>query len=99
MGSIEIASIPRVQDFTAIKHQEDNKAALAQMNMNQQSGKEIQNRSKQVGQTQETAWQQKKFDAKEKGSNEYGGDGGKRRGGKAMAQVVVKGQQGFDVKI
>lgn len=99
MGTIEIASIPRVQDFTTIKHQEDNRAALAQMNMNQQSGKEIQDRSKQVNQTQEAVWHQKKFDAKEKGGNEYSGDGGKRRGSKQVAQVVVKGQQGFDVKI
>lgn len=99
MGSIEIASIPRVQDFTTIKHQEDTRAALAQMNMNQQSGKEIQKNSQQVNQTQEVMWQQKKFDAKEKGSNEYSGDGGKKRGGKPTAQVVVKGQQGFDIKI
>ncbi len=99
MSSIEIAAIPRVQDFTTIKHQEDNKAALAQMNLSNQSDKEIQNRAGQVSQTQEAMWQQKKFDAREKGSNEYSGDGGKRRGSKPTAQVVVKGQQGFDVKI
>lgn len=99
MASIEIAAIPRVQDFTTIKQQEDNKAALAQMNLSNQSDKEIQNRAGQVSQTQEVIWQQKKFDAKEKGSNEYKGEGGKRRNAKPTAQVVVKGQQGFDVKI
>lgn len=99
MGSIEIAAIPRVQDFTTIKHQEDSRAALAQMNLSQQNDKEIQNRAGQVSQSQETLWQQKKFDAREKGNNEYSGDGGKRRGTKPTAQVVVKGQQGFDVKI
>ncbi len=99
MGSIEIAAIPRVQDFTTIKHQEDMKAALAQMNLNNQSDKEIQNRAGQVSQTQEAIWQQKKFDAKEKGSNEYKGNGGKKHANKPTAQVVVKGRQGFDVKI
>lgn len=99
MASMEIATIARTQDFTAIKHNEDNRAALAQINMNHQNDKEIQNRARQVVQAEETMWQQKKFDAKDKGSNEYNGDGGKRRQGKPTAQVVVKGQQGFDVKI
>ncbi len=99
MGSIEIAAIPRVQDFTTIKHQEDMKAALAQTNLSNQSDKEIQNRAAQVSQTQEAIWQQKKFDAKEKGSNEYKGDGSKKNAKKPTAQVVVKGQKGFDVKI
>ncbi len=99
MASLEIATIARTQDFTSIKQFEDNRAALAQMNMQQQNGKEIQNRANQVLQTQETQWQQKRFDAKEKGSNEYAGDGGKGRQKKKVEQVVVKGQQGFDVKI
>lgn len=99
MGSIGIATIPRVQDFTIIKQQEDNRAALVQTNLNNQNTKEIQNRATQVNETQEALWQQKKFDAREKGSNEYSGDGGKRRQSKPTAQVVVKGQQGFDMKI
>ncbi len=99
MSSIGIVSIPRVQDFTTIKQQEDNRAALAQTNLNNQNTKEIQNRAEQVTQMQETQWQQKKFDAREKGSNEYTGDGGKRRQSKQTAKVVVKGQQGFDMKI
>ena len=69
------------------------------MNMHQQSGKEIQNRAKQVLQTEETQWQQKRFDAKEKGSNEYAGNGGKGRRRQPTEQVVVKKQQGFDVKV
>lgn len=99
MASIDIAAIARTQDFTTIKQFEDNRAALAQMNMNQQSGKEIQNRAKQVVHTEETQWQQKRFDAKEKSDNEYAGDGGKKRKNKPVDQVVVKRQQGFDVKI
>ena len=99
MASMEIATIARTQDFSTIKQFEDNRAALAQMNMHQQSGKEIQNRAKQVLQTEETQWQQKRFDAKEKGSNEYTGNGGKERRKQPTEQVVVKKQQGFDVKV
>lgn len=99
MASMEIATIARTQDFSTIKQFEDNRAALAQMNMHQQSGKEIQNRAKQVLQTDETQWQQKRFDSREKGSNEYAGDGGKGRRKQPTEQVVVKKQQGFDVKV
>lgn len=99
MASMEIATIARTQDFSTIKQFEDNRAALMQMNMHQQSGKEIQNRAKQVLQTEESQWQQKRFDAKEKGSNEYAGDGGKGRRKQPIEQVVIKKQQGFDVKI
>ncbi len=99
MASLEIATIARTQDFTTIKHHEDTRAAMAQMNMNQQNSKEIQNRASQVNQAQDVQWQQKRFDAKEKGGNEYSGDGGKGRNKKKIEKVVQKGQQGFDVKI
>ncbi len=99
MASMEIATIARTQDFSTIKQFEDNRAALAQMNMHQQSGKEIQNRAKQVLQTEEAQWQQKRFDARDKGNNEYAGDGGKGRRRQPTEQVVVKKQQGFDVKV
>lgn len=99
MASLDIAAMARTQDFSTIKQFEDNKAALAQMNMLHQSGKEIQNRAKQVSNTEETQWQNKRFDAKDKGDNQYAGDGGKNRRGKQIEKVVKKGQQGFDVKI
>lgn len=99
MASLDIAAIARTQDFSTLKHFEDNKAAMAQMSMHQQSGKEIQNRAKQVVNTEETQWQNKRFDAKEKGDNEYAGDGGKKRREKQTERVVKKGQRGFDVKI
>lgn len=99
MASMDIAAIARTQDFTTIKQFEDNRAALAQMNMHQQSGKEIQNRAKQVVHAEETQWQQKRFDAKDKSDNEYAGDGGRKRQKKTVEQVVVKRQQGFDIKV
>lgn len=104
MGSIEIAAITRVQDFTTIKQNEDNRGAIMQTTMNHQSEKDIQTRASQVVQKEEADWQQKKFDAKDKGSNEYSNDSnhgsrGKKRQDRVIEQVVIKGQQGFDIKI
>lgn len=97
MGTINIVTMTRTQDFTAIKQNEDNKAAMTQMTMGQQEDKAIKQRSQKVVQKEETQWHQRKFDAKEKGDNQYSGDGGKKR--RETGQVVVKGQQGFDVKV
>lgn len=97
LGSINIVTMTRSQDFTAIKQNEDNRAAMTQMTMSQQEDKAIKQRSQQVVQKEETQWHQRKFDAKEKGDNQYAGDGGKKR--RQADQVVVKGQQSFDVKI
>lgn len=100
MGPINIVSMARSQDYTVIKQNEDNKAATMQMTMGEQEDKALKQRAKQVLETEETKWQQKKFDAKEKGDNQYSSDGGKNR--KKTEQVVVKGQpqpKGFDVKI
>ena len=94
---INIVTMTRSQDFTTIKQNEDNRAAMTQMNMSQQEDKTIRQRSQQVVQKEETQWHQRKFDAKEKGDNQYDGDGGKKR--RQTDQVVVKGQQGFDVKV
>ncbi len=101
MGSINIVTMTRSQDFSVIKQNEDNKGALTQMNLVNQEDKEIKQRSQQVVQKEETQWHQKKFDAKEHGDNQYAGDGGKyRKNNKPVEQVIVKGQQGgFDVKI
>jgi len=102
MGSINIVTMTRSQDFTVIKQNEDNKGALTQMNLVRQEDKEVKQRSQQVVQKEETQWHQRKFDAKDQGDNQYAGDGGRyRKNGKQVEQVIVKtGQQGgFDVKI
>lgn len=99
INPINIVTMARTQDFTAIKHNEDNKAAMMQLTTTQQEDKAQKLRAGQVLQKEEVNWQQKKFDAKEKGDNEYGGDGGKKRSLKQKDKVVKKGQQGFDIKI
>lgn len=100
-GSIEIVSLTRTQDYSAIKQNEDNKGLINQTIFGQQMEKKTEQLTREVHSSDNSDWQNKKFDAREKGSNEYTGDGGKKRRGTEDKQdkVTVKGHQGFDVKI
>lgn len=97
MGVINVVNMARSPEYTTIKQNEDNKAAMTQMTMGQQEDKAVKQRARQVVNKEETSWHQRKFDAKEQGDNQYSGDGGRNR--KPADKVVVKGQQGFDVKV
>jgi len=99
INPINIATMARTQDFSTIKQNEDNRATMTQMTMSMQEDKKAKIRSGQVVKKEETRWHQKKFDAREKGDNEYSGDGGKNRQAKQISQVVPKKSEGFDVKI
>lgn len=99
INPINIATVARTQDFSTIKHNEDNRSAMTQISMGQQEDKNLKLRSQQVVKKEETKWQQKKFDAKEKGDNQYGGDGGKKRSRNQNEQRINKVHQGFDMKI
>lgn len=62
--------------------------------------KKEQQRAKQVVNADETIFKENRFDAKEKGRNEYSGDGGKhRKKFKGDGKVVAKSVGGFDIKI
>lgn len=99
-GSIEITTITRAQDYTTIKHNEDNKGFTDQMNIGQHMQKDAQQRAKEVRSSDNSEWHNRKFDAKEKGDNEYSGDGGrKKKHEQKKEQVVVNGRQSFDIKI
>ena len=100
-GSIEIVTLTRTQDYTPIKQQEDNKGFVSQMNSSIQMEKKTEQINREVHSSDNTEWHNKKFDSSEKGSNEYSGDGGKRRRGQQekKEQVFVKGHQSFDMKI
>lgn len=99
-GSIELGTIARAQDYTTMKHNEDNKVFVEQSNLGIQQHKNAEQKIHQVNTGDDTRWQNKKFDAKEKGDNEYSGDGGKKRKKeKSHERMVVKGHQGFDMKI
>ena len=99
-GSIEIVSLTRTQDYTTIKHNEDNKGLVNQANIGQQIQKDTEQRAKEVRSGDNAEWHERKFDAKDKGDNEYSGDGGQRRKREEKTeQVIVNGHRSFDIKI
>lgn len=106
-GSIELTTISRAQDYTTIKHNEDNKVNVDQANFSQQFQKTTEQNIREVHSSDNTQWHDQKPDAKEKGNGKYAGDGGRRRK-KTAAQsqaaatqghVAVKGRGSFDMKI
>lgn len=95
-------SVSRMQDVSAIKHNEDAKGMIDQTNFQNTFHKEIDAKVNQVHHSDDIENRQQKHDAKEKGKNQYAGDGGKKRQlqKKPMdGKVVVKSQSGFDMKV
>jgi len=108
LGAIELAAISRSQDYTTIKHNEDNKGMIDQANFGDQVQKAAQQQTREVQGSEDMRWQESRPDAKEKGNGQYGGDGGSRRkkgvsekekAGRPRERMVVKGRGGFDFKI
>ena len=80
----------RTQDFTAVKHQEDNRNIVAQSAFRNQAEKKIQNKAERVQDAQKSETNRQKKDARDKGSNAYAGDGGQKR--KRTDQVPPEGR-------
>lgn len=104
IGPIELqGTIARTQDFSTLKQNEDQKGLIDQSNFQNQFSKELNNRPHQVNHQDNADYHNRKFDAKEKGDNQYSGNGGKNRNRKKPEEdgkvLVKKSQQGFDVKI
>lgn len=101
MGAIELGTVVRSQDYTTIKQNEDNKSVAQQNVLVQDRQKEDTQKTRQVNQGDETQWQQKKFDARDKGNSSYEGDGGSKRKKEKEpdGKVILKGRSGFDIKI
>lgn len=99
----QYGTIGRTQDYSIIKQQEDTKATNEQANIQIQVEKQADQKLNQVRSADNAQLNEKKFDAKEKGSNEYAGDGGQRRkntpDGKSDGKVILKSTQSFDMKI
>ena len=55
-GSLEIASIPRTQDYSVMKQNEDNKGAFQQMTLGQQSQKQSEKLTKEVHSSDNADW-------------------------------------------
>lgn len=92
-----------MMDFASVKHNEDNKVFVDQTNITGQVNKQVENRLNTVQKGDDTSNEQKKFDAREKGSNEYAGDGGRKKEKKetgAEERVIFKGAtSSFDIRI
>ncbi len=102
IGFVEMqGQITRAQDFTTVKHNEDTKGLVDQTNFGQQMTKQVEKQTQRVNEKNRLENHQKKFDAKEKGSNEYHGDGGRSRK-KAKkdpdGKVLLKGVSTFDIQ-
>lgn len=94
--------LTRAQDFTSIKHNEDNKGVVDQSNFQHQFNQTVETRVRQVHQGDKTENEGKRFDAKDKGNGHYDGDGGQNRRKEEKdkdGRVVVKGRSSFDIKI
>lgn len=100
-GAIEFTTISRSQDYSAIKQNEDNKGMVDQGHIVDHVQKTTEQRSQEVQSSDNAQWREQKSDAREKGSNEYSGDGGRRRNKneKPKERMVIKSPGGFDMKI
>lgn len=102
IGQVELNSaMTRIQDFTTIKHNEDQRGMVQQNQIQQQFSKQLDTHIRHVAKSEQSEYQNKKFDAKEKGSNQYSGDGGKHRkkDQSSDGKYFKRSETGFDVKI
>ena len=73
---------------------------VSMTNFSQQMDKQTEQMTKQVTGSDQADWYNQKQDAKEKGKNEYRGDGGrKRKKQDAPDRATRKDRGGFDIKI
>lgn len=95
--------IQRANDVGAVKHQEDSKPMVDQQNIQAHMKNEQMKHLKQVRHADDSENHKKKYDAKEKGNNEYQGQGQqkkKKRSNEKDGSVVLKaGNSYFDMKI
>ena len=99
---VDIGMVQRMNDVSQIKHNENSKPAIDQNNMLNSFNKETMAKAEQVVKKDSTDNNQKKFDASEKGSNNYNGNSSKNKDKdkeEVEGKVVVKGHEGFDVTI
>lgn len=103
LGPIELnVTVTRVQDYTTIKHNEDIRPNIQQMDLSQSNIKEANHKASFVEKKDEVNSDQKKQDAREQGKNKYMGDGGKNRPGAKVPKegtVIKKEKGGFDFRV
>ncbi len=97
--------IQNTQDVSAIRHQENQRPAIEQQNIHIREQQKEQSQAQEVHKKDNADNEQKKFDAKEKGSNEYRDQRGKNKkekkenlpDGSVKVKMTMSG--GFDIKI
>ncbi|WP_035767097.1 hypothetical protein [Butyrivibrio sp. NC2002] len=73
-------SVARTGDFSQLKQNEDNKVVTDQNAFQTEFKKEVDQKTNSVNHKENVDQQKEKHDAKEKGKNEYHGNGGSKRG-------------------
>ena len=93
--------VQRSQDISTVKQNEDNKSMLQQQNVQTQFAKDTVHHMQQVTHANDSDNPKKKFDAREKGRNEYEDRRNKKKRAeeKNSGKVSVKTTGGFDMKI
>lgn len=94
--------IQRTQDVSMLKQQEDSRPMVEQQQIQSEMKQQESKLLKQVKHADDADEHQKKYDAKEKGSNEYEGRKKKKKGPKEKGggKVVLRQESGhFDMKI
>lgn len=105
IGPMQLNGImTRTQDFTAIKQNEDMKPMMDQSVFQHAMEKTVEKKVTQVRESDEADNYQRRHDAKEKGRNEYQGDGGKRRRQgqtdfSSDGKVIRKGTSHFECSV
>ena len=95
-------SVSRMQDVSAIKHNEDIKGMVDQTNFQNTFHREVDSKVNQVHQSDDVDNRQQKHDAKEKGKNEYYSVKVKKKrkaNDSEEGTVAIKSTGSFDVKI
>lgn len=90
----------RNQDVATVAHKENQMSHVNNEHALLQTKKEVEIKVRDVNQKEKAENREKNPDAKEKGNNEYFGDGGKnrRKFNNTKGTVVIKERKSFDVE-
>lgn len=100
--AVEVQGVmQRNQDVASYNQNENNKPVITQENVMGQTKQKVETKVRDVNHKDNADRNKNNPDAKEKGSNEYFGDGGRKRKSSQNVEgtVKIKERQTFDVKI
>lgn len=91
--------VQRTNDISTLKQNEDNKPVQDQNNFQQTVQKHVEHTTHEVAKKDNADQNQEKFDAKEKGKNQYSRQNQKKKQKNSEDKVIKKASKGFDIKI